>query len=157
MGGPPELEYLKNGSIIFLVYGKQEDLRNDPSKKHMTTKQLRQREGQKGDSFNSSTSALMNVLSGDDKKVVSELKIAQKKIQVYKSHEDRIKDICDKYSGMDPSPDNYSAMLDEISRVLTLEQRVKEKMKAIAIAIQFAKNHNFAESQRQRQEYGQHY
>ncbi|XP_075250028.1 kinesin-like protein KIF28 isoform X4 [Convolutriloba macropyga] len=129
-----QLDYLKQGSIIFLVYGKQEDLRSDPSKKHMTTKQLRQAEGQKQDGLSSSTNALMNVLSGDDKKVVSELKIAQKKNQVYKSHEDKIKDLCDKYSEMEPSPENYSAMLDEISRVITLEQRVKEKMKAIALA-----------------------
>ncbi|XP_063722151.1 kinesin-like protein KIF28 [Symsagittifera roscoffensis] len=131
--GQYELEYLKNGSIIFLVYGKQEDLRLDPSKKHMTTKQLRAAEGQKMDGLSSSTNALMNVLSGDDKKMVSDLKIAQKQNQVLKTHENKIKALCDKYSEMPPTPENYAALLEEISRVITLEHTVKEKMKAIAL------------------------
>ena len=53
--------------------------------------QLRQAESNKSDGLEASAHALMQVLSGDDKKLVSELKILQKKCQTLEGHEDKIK------------------------------------------------------------------
>ena len=41
--------------------------------------------------------------------------------------------LCHEYSEKDPTPENFSQLLDDITRVLSLEDRVKEKVKAIGL------------------------
>ena len=53
--------------------------------------QLRKAEVNKQDGLEASSSALLQILSGDDRKVVAEMKILQKKCDTYSKHEQKIK------------------------------------------------------------------
>ncbi|CAK8695890.1 unnamed protein product [Clavelina lepadiformis] len=110
------LDYFDNGSVTFFVYACQEDTPPNPSVKKLTTKELREMDGQM-------TAPMLRRQTGlprmtvSDSQMKSEIHTLQKKFDRLDKKEKRIQEICKQWQDKPRDEQEFEAFMRAISAV----------------------------------------
>ncbi|KAK3761147.1 hypothetical protein RRG08_022551 [Elysia crispata] len=113
------LDFFRDHSITFLVFGKQEDTAGDPNLAKLTTKELRQMEqiGSAADSSRRKSVFAHDTPAPDNAHIRTELVLMQRKYERLAQKEKRMMQLCDEWSKKPPEEQLFEPFFRAVSAV----------------------------------------
>ncbi|GFS07871.1 kinesin-related protein 1 [Elysia marginata] len=113
------LDFFRDNSITFLVYGKQEDAAGDPKLAKLTTKELRQMEqiGSAAESSRRKSVFVHDTPAPDNAHIRTELVLMQRKYERLAQKEKRMMQLCDEWGKKPPEDQQFEPFFRAVSAV----------------------------------------